>query len=736
MTASTQPVALRYASSAAGASGTYPSICRQCSALCPIDVTVDSGRVVKIEGSRADTPYGGYTCPKGRALPDQLNDPARLLHPLKRESGSATKITAAKAVDEVAQKVKAIVDAHGPGAIAYYVGTSVVSSATGQGITRSFFRGLGSRMMFSAGTLDKPAAHTSTALHGNWHAGPHRIEDADTWLVIGANPVISNSNGAPPYNPGRVLKDLTRAGMKLLVIDPRRTETARRAHVHLQLRPGEDPTVLAGLIHIIIGANLHDKEFIAAHTRGFDALKSAVEPFTPEYVANRAGVSSENLLEMARTFGNARMGGAVCSTGASFAGHSNLTFYLALCLNTLCGRWAKAGERAPHSHVLLPAYTPKAQAYPPYPVFGKGVLSANGMRQNASGMPTAGLPDQILAPGPDKIRALFCVGGNPVLAWPDQDRTERALADLDLLVVFDYKMTATAEYAHYVIPPPLSLEIPGNTQMVEWLKYIGVTRGYSVPWAQHTDAILPPPVGSDVMDDGEFFFRLGQKLGLHLSVHFSPGYGPHVEGPGRNFEFDMEAPPPNIDRLVELLCAGSRISLEEVRKYPHGHLFEEAAQVVQPADPDCTHRLQVGDAMMMADIAQVLAEGEHSALLAPDEFRLITRRKNNFMNSVGQGLPSLSKGSTANPVQAHPDDMRRLLIEDGAAVCLRSKQGAVMTTVEYDDTLRTGTISLTHGFAEVSVQRLIDLDRCDPITGIPIMSGITVKMEPVQRGMA
>ncbi|MGE4243341.1 molybdopterin-containing oxidoreductase family protein [Ramlibacter sp.] len=731
MNASLRPAPLRYASSPAGTSGTYPSICRQCSALCPIDVTVEAGRVVKVVGSRADTPYGGYSCPKGRALPEQHNDPARLLHPQKRVDGALARITSAQAVDEVARKIREIVDTHGPSAVAYYIGTGVVSSATGQAISRSVFRGLGSRMLFSAGALDKPAAHTSTALHGNWHAGPHRIEDADTWLVIGANPVISNSNGAPPNNPARILKERTEAGMKLLVIDPRRTETAKRAHVHLQIRPGEDPTVLAGLIHVILREKLYDEAFVAAHTEGFDELKRAVEAYTPEYVANRAGVAVDDLLEMARTFGRGRIGSTVCSTGPSFAGHSNLTFYLALCLNTLCGRWAKAGEKTAHPNVLLPAFTPKAQAYPPYPVFGKGVLSATGMRQNASGMPTAGLSDQILTDGPDKIRALFVVGGNPVLAWPDQARTERAMAELDLLVVFDYKETATTDHAHYVVPPPLSLEIPGNTQIVEWLKYIGVTRGYSVPWAQHTDAIVPPPAGSDLMEDGEFFFRLGQQLGLQLSVHFTAGFGPHVETRGRTFEFDMNGPPPNIDMLLEQVCAGSRVPLDEVRKYPQGRLFEEVAQVVQPADADCTARLQLGDPMMMADLGEVLEEGARAAPQAQGEFKLITRRVNNFMNSVGQGLPSLSKGRTAHPVQAHPDDMRGLSIAEGAPVRLRSKNGEVVTTVEYDDTLRRGTMSLTHGFAQASVQKLIDLDRCDPITGIPIMSGIPVRVEPV-----
>ena len=719
------------------ATQTHASICRLCLAYCPIEVEVEDGRAVKVSGDRGGTPWNGYICPKGRALPEQHNSPRRLLRPLARSAdGQAVPIDSPRAVVEVSEKLRQIVDEHGPDAVAFYIGTGVVSNPTGQIGGVAFMRALGSAMIFSAATIDKPAANVSTALHGNWVAGAHRLEDCDAWLIVGGNPVIAKSNGAPPNNPGMRLKEAAGRGTSLIVIDPRVTETAKRAKYHLQVKPGEDPALLAGMLNVIIGEGLHDDAFMKAHAEGFEALRAAVASFTPRVVAARTGVSEEALVGAARDFARARKASAVCSTGPSFSTHANLAFYLALCLNTICGHWPREGDRAPFPNMLLPAYQPKAQAYPPYPALGSRTLSATGMHQNASGWPTAGLSDQILTDRPDRIRALLCVGGNPVLAWPDQARTERAMAALDLLVVFDYQQTATAAFADYVIPPPLTLEIPGHTQMIEWLKYIGVTRGLSEPWAQYTPAVARTPDGADLMDEGAFLYRVAQRLGLTLDLTFAAGHGPHVEAPPRTIRLDMAAPPPSVERLLELACDDARIPLQDVRDRPRGQWREDLCIPVAPADPGNESRLQLGDPTMLAELAAVAA----IAPKAKDDMPLllVCRRVNNFMNSMGQGLSAL--GSTQNPLSMHPDDMARLHIADGAPVAIWSSAGTVRTLAAADAGLRPGTVSLSHGFGGrlgdeaadgASVAALIAMDEPDPITGIPRMSAVPVRVEPV-----
>lgn len=713
--------------------GLHPSICRLCLSYCPIEVEIRGGKAVSVRGDATGTPWNGFLCPKGRALPEQHTAADRLLHPLRRDAAEKlVPATSAEVIAAVTDRLRRIVAEHGPQAVALYIGTGVVSNPTMQWPAAAFMRALGSPMLFSAATIDKPGANVAQALHGLWQAGGYRMEDCDAWLIVGGNPVIARSNGAPPNNPGLRLKEAAARGMALIVIDPRRTETARRARHHLRVRPGQDAALLAGMLHVILSEGLEDGAFLAAHAQGLDRLRAAVAPFTLDLVEKRTGVPAAQIAAAARDFTRARRAGAVCSTGPSFAPHGTLAFYLALCLNTVCGHWPRAGEPAPYPNVLLPAHTPRAQAWPPYPAVGTMRLSATGLPQNASGLPTAGLSDQILTEGPDRIRALLCIGGNPVLAWPDQSRTERALQALDLLMVSDFRVTATAELAHFVVPPPLTLEMAGNTQMVEWLKYIGVTRGMSVPWAQHTPALVAPPEGADLMDEGNLLFRLAQGLGLDLTLNFASGLGPHVEAPLRSVALDMTGPTPGIEDLFDLACADARVPLAQVRRHPHGILFDLSALRVAPAEPDMDARMELGDATMMADLSTVLCSGPD---LAPDELLLICRRVNNAMNSVGQNLPAL--GAATNPLAMHPADMAARGLSEAEKVQVVGRQGRLVCGVVADPSLLPGTVSLSHGFGGrltgqtgtgASVAQLIGLDEMDAITGMPRMTALAVRV--------
>ena len=719
---------------------TIPSFCRNCTAYCPIVVTVENGRAVKVAGDHDAPAYDGYTCPKGRTLPEQHNHPDRLLHCLTRQAGGGfAPIASAALLDQVAGRVQALVQRYGPRSVAVYYGTGNVTNPAGSAMARAFTGAIGTDLIFSAMAIDKPAANISLALHGNWHAGAQSFETSDTWIIVGANPVIAKSNGAPMNNPGQRLKEAAERGMKLIVIDPRRTETARRAHVHLQLRPGEDASLLAGLIHIIIAEKLYDPDFIAQHAEGFAALAAAVAAYPPDYVATRCGVPVAQLLEAARTFGRAKRGGVICATGASFSGHANLSFYLGLCLNTLCGRWAREGETAPYPNVLLPAFQPRAQPYAPFPVFGKGRLRAHGLRESASGMPTAALADEILLGGDDGIKALICLGGNPVLSWPDQRKTEAALKSLDLLVVLDATLTATAQLAHYVAAVPLSLETAGSTSRVEALKYVGVARGFTIPWAQYTPKIVEPPAGADLVEDAAFFFRLAQRMGLSLSWTNAAGYRGHMESPPVTLPFDMAREPSN-EELIELTCANSRIPLDEVKRHPHGRIFTEAAVRVAGREASCTARLQLADAMMIEELAQVLHESSSKGDSA-FPYRLISRRINHVMNSVGHHLAAGSAKEVLTPAFLHPDDLNALGMTAGALATVASRCGEISVRLRADDSLRSGTLSVVHGFggrldqegaapSGCSVTRLTGMDDFDPVTGIPRLSAIPVRIEP------
>jgi anaerobic selenocysteine-containing dehydrogenase len=280
--------------------------------------------------------------------------------------------------------------------------------------------------------------------------------------------------------------------------------------------------------------------------------------------------------------------------------------------------------------------------------------------------------------------------------------------------------------------------VPAATYFVEWLKYIGVGRGYDVPWAQYTPAIVAPPSGSDVMDERELFFRLGQKMGLQLQWIDRFGYGPHVEAPPVDELLDMQRQP-SVDELIALGCDRGRVPLDEVKRHPHGHLFEAAQVRVAPADPQCTDRLELGAQMMMQDLASIDLETKDRSTRPDLPFRLISRRENNFMNSMGQEYPALNGGQVDNPVHVNPADLAALGASERELLVVRSAVGRVIASARADDTLRPGVVSLAQGYARpaeadsaratASVTRLVDLDECDPVTGIPRMSAIPVALE-------
>jgi anaerobic selenocysteine-containing dehydrogenase len=723
---------------------TTPTICRLCPAHCGVLATIVDGRLTEVRGDPDNPVFKGYTCPKGRALPDIHNDPARILHTHKRQpDGGHAAISVEQAMDEIAAKLRATIDRYGPRSVALYTGTNGAPYPASVGMGYGLLKAIGSPMFFTPNTIDQPGKQIAAAAHGHWLGGDLDFGSVDSWLLVGLNPVISKALGVPAQNPAQHLKDAVKRGVKLIVVDPRRTETARRAAIHIQPRPGEDPTILAGLVHVILREELYDKAFLDENAVGLEALAEQTAPFTPDYVAERAGVPAQQIIDAARLFATygEKGGMAHVGTGPNFVLNGNLTEYLALVLTTLCGRWPRAGERVNRPNVMLPAYTPKAQPMAPYPGWGYGEkLRVRGFTNAACGLPTAALSDEILLEGEGQVKALICLGANPMVAWPDQRKTQAALEALDLLVTLDVTMSSTSRLADYVVATKMTLETPGMTQRSEALKYYTTGIGFSPPYAQYSPRIVDPPPGSEVVEEWQFFHGLARRLGLDLQMTVAFGFGAF-----------MEAPPVQIDvrpddrltteEIYERICATSRVPIEQVVQHPHGKVFEIEEQV-RERDPDCQDRLDVASPYMMNELAQVAAvdfRADHADQAYP--FRLISRRSNNFVNSSGLGVAKLHRGKLYNPTFMHPEDLAELNLAPGDRVMLRSPHDAVPSIVEPDETLRRKVIAMWHGFGGLmdeddrflelgsNVARLSSNDaEYDPITGIPRMGNIPVSV--------
>ncbi len=709
---------------------TLKSYCRFCHAYCALDVDVEDGRrVLAVRGDTSNSIYGGYTCIKGRQLPEAHHHPERLRSSLARGAdGSFVPISSERALDEIAAKLGAIVKQHGPRAVASYCGTYAFQNSAALAVSRAWHEGIGSPSYYTSVTIDQPAKFIAASRHGYWSAGGHSFESADVVLIIGNNAVVSQYSpygGVPAFNPYKRLRDAQARGLRVIVIDPRRTEVARRAELHLAVKPGEDPTLLAGLLNVILSEGREDAEFCAAHVAHVEALRAAVRDFTPDYVEQRTGVPAAQVVAAARSFAEGPRGSATTGTGPDMSPRSNLTEHLVLCLNTLCGRYNRAGEPVPNPGVLGPATPRHAQAMPPRPAYGRGPKArVRGLGQIFGEMPAATISDEILEPGDGQVRALFTIGGNPVSAWPDQRKTLRALEQLELNVSIDIKLSASAKLADYVIAPRMCLEREDVTLLTDsW---------YSEPYAHYSPAVVDPDC--DVIEEWEFYFGLAQRMGTPIRL------------PGG--ELDLSRKPTKFEVLSKILST-PRVPLAEIRAHGEGHVFDQIALTVQPSAPGWTGRLDVGPADLLAEIAEVRAEafgagGGYGANSDAFTHRLISRRLKHVYNSSGRDLSEIRKKGTTNPAYMHPADLEKLGVASGDLVEIASDHDAIVGVAEASDDVPRGVISMAHSWGDApehdakvreigsSTNRLVANDRdFDPITGMARQSAIPVNVRPV-----
>lgn len=701
------------------------SFCRICSGLCGVRLTIDeNNRITDIRGDKAHPLTGGYVCIKGR-MADVENEGKRLLHPLKRlTDGSFMRIEKERALDEIAARMETIIDRNGPDSMACYRGTANYFHTSAYHMLPAWMKAIGSGAFFSSLTIDQSAKIVTAERLGFWAAGRPHFQDSDLWMFVGSNMLVSLGLvlGYFPTNPAQQIKDARARGMKFIVIDPRRTEIARHADIHLQPRPGEDPAIAAGLLHIILANGWEDRAFCTQYVNGLAELRSAVAPFTPEYVASRAGVPRKLLEQAAEMFAmSSRKGVAKTGTGPDMAARSNLSEHLYECLNVICGRYLRAGDAVWNTLPLGPHMPVRAEVIPPGRSWEKGPKSRVRNNGRIMGeMLSGAMADEILIPGEGQIKGMIVAAGNPVAALPDMEKTIRAFESLDLLVSIDPFMTATSRLAHYILPPTTQYEHPEITN--------ALAMPYPKPFAQYTPAVVPPPQGSDLVEDWYPFWAIAKRLKRPLVYAGVP--------------LDIEKPP-TTDELMDIVSRKAQVSLDELKVHSRGQTFE-FPYTVQPGTTDARFELAPED--ILAEVAAVAGEsyGEVLTIEGQKHFthRLTSRRMRDVMNSAFHDLPTIQKRHPHNPAYLHPDDIKSHGFEEGEEINIISEHGSIPAVIEADDSLRPGVVSMTHcwgglpegnagqDYAGASTNVLVSSDTdIEPINGMPRYSAIPVNLQ-------
>jgi len=711
------------------------SFCRICAANCGVVLTIDNGseRIVSVKGDKENPISKGYLCFKGLQAEELHHGPQRLLRPLKRQpDGSYAEIGLEQALDEIADKLRDLLAAHGPQSVATFKGTAGTNVATHM-IQLDFLNALGSDQFYSVNTIDQSAKLVSFERQGGWMAGQQDLSQSEALLFFGCNPVVSHST-MPVMGPDplRTIKAARERGLKLIVVDPRLTETARHADLFLQPLPGRDTAIAAAMVRTVLEGGWEDREFTAANV-GADrmaALRAAVEPFTPQYVERIASLEVGQIREAARLFAqDCRSGAAFASTGPSMAAFSNTTQHMVDALNIICGRFRRPGQTAVadminrpyplHAEVVPP--TRSYASHPPSRVRGAGRLGYDRMAST--------LAEEILTPGDGQVRALIVSGSNPASCLPDQARAVKALRSLDLLVTVDPYMSNTAQLAHYVLPPVMMYErhdLPISDPNFN----IGTTT-----WTRYAPPVITPPEGSELVDDWYPYWALAKRLGLDMSFSDQP------------LDFSRNRPP-TTEEMLAMRTDGGRISLDELKRdlecHPSGRVYEHSSLEVLPARPGASARFDV----MPADVAEELEQFRRSAWgqEGPDgefTYLMISRRMNRVMNTLGNNLKATLAQDPCNPAYLHPADLESLGLTPGDELEISSRHGTIRTVAAADPGLRSGVVSISHCWgglpgsdqgAGANTNLLIASDHdVQPINAMPLMSSLPVSIRKADR---
>lgn len=684
--------------------GVYYRACNLCEAICGLKITVEGGRVTEVRGDPDDPLSRGHLCPKATALPDLHADPDRLKKPLRREGTQWVEMEWDDALDLVARRLREVQEQHGADAVAVFQGNPSVHNSGTLLSASSFLKALGSKNRFTATSTDQLPHHFAAAeMLGHPLLLPiPDIDRCDLFVVFGANPLASNGSIMTAPGMRERLRAVRERGGRVVQFDPRRNETARAASEFHFIRPGTDALLLAALLHVIFAEGLTRLGHLEAYCVGLDALRTAVQHFSPEAVQEKTGVAAQTIRALARDFAAAERAVAYGRMGLSTQEFGGLGHWLLYALNIVTGHFDVPGG----AMLPLPAFDLLARARKGETWHGRYATRVRGLPEFDGEFPNAALAEEILTPGEGQVRALVTVAGNPVLSTPGGSRLDEALGTLDFMVSIDPYLNETTRHAHVILPPAFGLEVPHYDVIFHHFAVRNTAR-YNLPVF---------PIAPCQRFDHQIFMGLAERLG-----------GKAGSLPEARLDLGLRHGPRGL-------------GLQELAAHPHGLDFGPMAPCLPERLLTADGNLHLAPAPMLADLPRLQA-----SLHAPTPpLVLIGRRELRSNNSWMHNLPRLMRGPGRCTVQANPADAPGL--QSGDVVELRTATGTVQAALELTDDLMPGVISLPHGFghhragirqavaqahAGVSANDLTDPARLDTLTGNAALNGTPVELRPI-----
>jgi anaerobic selenocysteine-containing dehydrogenase len=726
-------------------------ICPLCEACCGLELTVVQGHVTAVRGHAEDVFSRGYICPKAVALKDLHEDPDRLRTPLIKRNGEFVAVSWSEAFAEVERRLLPIQQQYGRDAVGAVFGNPSVHKAGLILYVPRLARALATRNLFSASTVDQmPKQLASGLMFGEWLSIPvPDIERCDLLVILGANPAVSNGSlWTVPDFRGKAKALRTRGG-RIVLIDPRRNETAEFADEFHFVRPGADVFLLAGIVHTLFDENLVQLGRLATHVNGLEQLAPAFAAFAPERVAARCGIDAAAIRNLARAIAHAERAAVYGRLGTCTQEFGTATSWLVDVINVLTRHLDEPGGAM---FALAPAFAKNTVGAP-----GKGRGVSTGRHKSRVSaapevfgeLPLTCLAEEIETPGTGQVRALITIASNPVLSAPNGARLGAALDRLEFMVSLDVYLNETTRHADVILPGTSPLEdvhydtafpqfayrntarasaavLPrAADHLAEWevllhLAAIASGRGASADIAQFDDELTAADVQRVA---GEHSAAV-----LHAVSRW--------RGPQRMIDLALRAGPYG-DRFG---LKPTGVTLEKLFATPGGVDFGPLAPRVPEVLRTPSGRIELAPESLLAELERA-AKRLHEP--APD-LVVVGRRQVRSNNSWMHNLPTLAKGRNRCTVQVHPVDAQRLGLTDGgrARVAGKSNGGhAIEAQVEVSDAMMPGVISLPHGWGHdmpgtrlavaaiqpgANLNAVLDETVRDPLSGNAVLSGVAV----------
>ncbi len=749
----------------AGENRTTYRTCPLCEATCGLEITVaPDDTIVRIRGDRDDVFSAGFICPKGSSLKDLHEDPDRLRRPVVRRDGVFVEVSWEEAWRRVDEGLAAVFAEHGRDAIGAYVGNPNAHNLGAMTYNTVWLRALGSRNRFSASTVDQIPKHVAGGyMFGSPVAIPvPDLDRTDHLLMLGANPLESNGSlcTAPDF-PGRMERIRARGG-RIVVVDPRRTRSAEAADEWVAIRPGTDGLLLAAMVNVLFAEDLVSlPERLVGRINGVEELREAVAGFTPGSVARATGIPAEDIVRLTRDLAAAPSAAVYGRIGVNAVRFGTVNAWLIDALNVLTGNIDRPGgamfTRPATGNATTRGDGGKGKGFR----IGRGRSRVSDRPEAMGEYPAAVMAEEILEPGPGRIRAMVTAAGNPVLSTPHSGQLERALESLDFMVAVDIYVNETTRHADVILPPPSALE----RDHYDLSLYAFAVRNV----ANYSPAVLPRDPANP--DEWEILARLAGILqGLGPDVDPAAVDDQVIAGMVQTETASASSPLAGRDpaEILDALAATGRrgparmldlmlqagpygaafganpdgLSLDVLLDNPHG-------VDLGPLEPRLPALLRTPSGMVELAPEEFLADLsglEHLAGEEPASMLLVGRRDLKSNNSWMHNLRILTKGRLACTLHVHPDDARRLALVDGGRARVKSRVGEVVADVEVTDAVRVGVVSLPHGWghsspgtrmsvarakAGVNANILTDDSVLDPLSGNAALNAVPVTVAAV-----